>query len=399
MSKIIELEKESYGIIYMFRNKLTGHRYIGQTRFPEKRIKKHILGCNNAKKRNRQSLIHLAIKEYGIENFEISVLKYCDSQEEMNESEISYILEYNSFGGNGYNKACKGHTPNLYSEKEIKHFAKKSQGKKLPGAKAKYFCVYPARNEKFVLRMRVNRKHRTKTYDTEVQAAEAYDQVSLKAYGSEAILNFPEKREEYLKMDLESIYNFVITPPKKTNKYSRVVKQKNGRWRANPYTLKRYKTLHIGAFDTEEEAAQMSDKIMFYFDNSPPEKLNFPELVSTYDREELKEFFDKCIYPSPNRFKNNKSRGTRLVMKTWISCIPYKTRDLPISRRHETREDARNSLIEYLLEFLKDEPNIENLKHLNLFDRGVYFVENKKNLDNEFIVRVQRFYEHLMNNS
>lgn len=88
------------GIIYKITNKVNNKSYIGQTRYSlEFRWRQH-----QHKKDN--TYFHNAIKKYGVNNFELSVLEECDV-EQLNSREIFYIAKYNTFQ-EGYNLTIGG---------------------------------------------------------------------------------------------------------------------------------------------------------------------------------------------------------------------------------------------------------------------------------------------------
>jgi len=89
-------------IIYKVTNKINGKFYIGQTmRNLKKRIADHI------RKNNDGSYFHNALKKYGIDNFEWSIIEECDSKEELDEMEFHYIKQYDTYN-NGYNLTLGG---------------------------------------------------------------------------------------------------------------------------------------------------------------------------------------------------------------------------------------------------------------------------------------------------
>lgn len=94
------------GYIYKITNKINGKCYIGETTKddPNKRWKQH---KNTIKKGMGCPALGLAVKKYGIENFEFSILIICfDSDRFFYEKE--YIKKYNSYGENGYNMTYGG---------------------------------------------------------------------------------------------------------------------------------------------------------------------------------------------------------------------------------------------------------------------------------------------------
>lgn len=74
------------GYIYITENLLDGKRYIG------KRQKSSF----DASYYGSGLRLRRAIDKYGIENFKVSILKWCSSIEELNESEREFIKEYNA---------------------------------------------------------------------------------------------------------------------------------------------------------------------------------------------------------------------------------------------------------------------------------------------------------------
>jgi hypothetical protein len=94
-----------YGIIYKYTSP-SGHIYIGQTtNSPEMRRYQH----NRNAKLGSNTLFHIAIRKYGIDNFKYEILQEAFSKEELNKLELHYIETYNScyFNGSGYNMASK----------------------------------------------------------------------------------------------------------------------------------------------------------------------------------------------------------------------------------------------------------------------------------------------------
>lgn len=84
-------------IIYKVVNKINGMGYVGKTNGTlERRIKNHFY-------ENKNNYFGNALKKYGIENFEWSILCECFSQESANEKEKFYIKEHNTKKPFGYN--------------------------------------------------------------------------------------------------------------------------------------------------------------------------------------------------------------------------------------------------------------------------------------------------------
>ena len=91
--------------IYKATNKITGKSYIGfDSNWPHrKNAHKH------AAKRGSSFLFHKAIRKYGWENFEWSIIEQSDKHETLlKEKEEYYIRFYNTFYDNGYNMTYGG---------------------------------------------------------------------------------------------------------------------------------------------------------------------------------------------------------------------------------------------------------------------------------------------------
>ena len=96
--------------IYKITNLLNNKVYIGQSVHPEKRWWEH---QNHAKTNYDLYPIHLAIKKYGANNFEFTILEWT---EDYDNEEARLIKEYNSLVPNGYNIIKGGHSPIMIGE-------------------------------------------------------------------------------------------------------------------------------------------------------------------------------------------------------------------------------------------------------------------------------------------
>lgn len=87
-------------VVYVAKNKINGKCYIGKTnRSLEIRKKEHL---NEALCKNSSRYFHKAIRKYGEESFEWSVLLRCETQQQLNEAEVHLIKEHNTIE-TGYN--------------------------------------------------------------------------------------------------------------------------------------------------------------------------------------------------------------------------------------------------------------------------------------------------------
>ena len=97
--------------IYKITNTINGKFYIGQAIDIEERWKSHRRNSLNSKSKEYNYPLYRAIRKYGIENFSFEIVEEC-SIEELNEKEIYYIGEFNSYihaeNSQGYNMTLGG---------------------------------------------------------------------------------------------------------------------------------------------------------------------------------------------------------------------------------------------------------------------------------------------------
>ena len=98
--------------IYCYKNKINGHKYIGQTNNLKVRYSAHKSQAYNPNSKDYNCLFHQKIREYGLENFEFYVLEEIDKEdnEYVNEREQYWIQKENSLCryGQGYNQNTGG---------------------------------------------------------------------------------------------------------------------------------------------------------------------------------------------------------------------------------------------------------------------------------------------------
>lgn len=94
------------GCIYRILNIVNAKSYIGQTLYdnPNRRWNTH---KSNYTKLKHNEYIYRAMRKYGIEKFEFSIICKCET-EELNQLETKYIKEFNTFGKFGYNMTSGG---------------------------------------------------------------------------------------------------------------------------------------------------------------------------------------------------------------------------------------------------------------------------------------------------
>ena len=112
-NEILDNPTERYCEIYKIINLETGKVYVGQTvshilnhkRYRpygrEGRFKCHISEAFS-KKKNQSHYLNNAIRKYGVSDFVVELIEYCELNE-ANDREIHYIQHFNSLFPNGYN--------------------------------------------------------------------------------------------------------------------------------------------------------------------------------------------------------------------------------------------------------------------------------------------------------
>ena len=93
-------------IIYCYTNLINNKKYIGQTINPQQRFNAHKSAVTNTTSAEYDAPIHRAMRKYGYENFEYSVLAQLNDDRDidlLNEIERYYISKFDSRIPNGYN--------------------------------------------------------------------------------------------------------------------------------------------------------------------------------------------------------------------------------------------------------------------------------------------------------
>ena len=258
-------------IIYKITNRVNHKLYIGKTRRTiDIRLKEH-LGC----KGECLALIG-AIKKYGKEKFFIERVDEANSWEESKLLETKYIIDLKTLVPQGYNLSLECPSGAIVHKRTIEKMVKKLQGNQHTKKAPNYMGVRP-RGVSFEVRVKKNNICYRRSFSNELEAAEAYDKVILFLYGEHAKLNFIENLEVYLKLDLKEFFVFFCKKRELTSKYKGVSFHKGSKkWVAVIH--KNGKTLHIGLFNNEIDAAKQRD-IEHYKLYSNVDKLNFKDSI------------------------------------------------------------------------------------------------------------------------
>lgn len=135
-------------VIYKIQNKLDGKVYIGQTiNGINSRMRSHL----NSKNKNG---IDGALKKYGIDSFEITIVAKASSIYELNELEVKFIEDENCLAPNGYNlhTGGKNHTCSEITRERLRKSAtgrvvsEETKAKMVKAGKAKVFAEEHRKN-------------------------------------------------------------------------------------------------------------------------------------------------------------------------------------------------------------------------------------------------------------
>ena len=116
-------------IIYKITNKINNKSYVGQTtRSLKSRWKGH---CASAIKNKSNNLFHNAISKYGKDCFEIEIIGFANSKNELDILEKDLIIESKSLHPDGYNLKEGGVFDLKYSDYSRQKMSKAKIGSKL----------------------------------------------------------------------------------------------------------------------------------------------------------------------------------------------------------------------------------------------------------------------------
>lgn len=105
-------------VIYKAKNLINGKQYIGKTVYTmEIRMSKHISNLSTKKKSHYP--LYSAIKKYGKDNFEWTVIDNAETEDELNEKEIYWIKHYCTLSPNGYNLSLGGDGQTGFKHSEL----------------------------------------------------------------------------------------------------------------------------------------------------------------------------------------------------------------------------------------------------------------------------------------
>lgn len=118
--------KENTYIVYVHINKINGKKYVGLTKYGDNPNKRWRNGTHY-----EGTYFDRAIKKYGWDNFEHTILEKELTLEQANQKEKYYIKLYNSNNSDfGYNSTSGGDTEFTFTEETLKKLSKASKERK-----------------------------------------------------------------------------------------------------------------------------------------------------------------------------------------------------------------------------------------------------------------------------
>ena len=116
--------------IYKITNKINNKTYIGKSKNPSQRFKRHLYVSSHKDGAgpNQFQPIHAAIAKYGSDNFSLDIIDECDSETEIFIKEVYWISYYKSnmkkYSDTGYNltdggEGASGFSPSIETRNKI----------------------------------------------------------------------------------------------------------------------------------------------------------------------------------------------------------------------------------------------------------------------------------------
>jgi group I intron endonuclease len=322
--------------VYRITNKINGKIYIGQTNNPEKRFNQH----KNFKSKWCVSYISRAIQKYGEDNFTFEIIEGNESREYINKAEYDYINMFNSISPNGYNlkyELCGKITVHEDTKRKLSKINQGRKNKKIMNTKSsKYTGVWVDQRGEYHTSVRVNKIVVSRKFENELLAAEAYDKLVLYLFGDDARINFDDRREEFIKIDLETFYNEFIKTHH-TSKYNYVsCNKKKTKWRVRLDILKIPEKMRIDFISSEEEAAHIVDKFIIYYKLNKP--LNFPNFK--YD---LSNFSVQIEHWKQRLNQTSSEKGINCMKNGRWRAYYYNGKKQIVIGYFDSEEDAKNA--------------------------------------------------------
>jgi len=301
--------------------------------------------------------------------------------------EFEYINIFNSMVPNGYNYTKKTDSKIIFADSTRRLLSISSQKKIRPkgaSSTSKYFGVaLPRRSNHYATVMVFDGKRIRRSANSEMEAAEQYDKISIYLWGVDAKLNFPEKLSFYLSLDLDKNFSDFMSmkstakrityiPDENTKTIIAIKAQRAGKSKTE-YSSSKYigvrlpkngksftasiqfngKTYHKKVED-EIKAAELYDKMaLFWYGNCA--KLNFPQKLPSYMLENLEEINKEFISPIRKLSIYNFVTQHK-TSKKWVVSTKLYTDKLRLGLYESELEVAR--IVDYIIIYFKLEKSL-----------------------------------------
>ena len=194
-------------IVYLLTNTINGKIYVGKTK---RRLCSRMADHRYFAKRGCKFPISRAISKYGWESFTVRVIKECKTEIEMSNVETETIHSLNAADRTiGYNVCSEQQDHRFSNSTDWRRGQRRlSQGRRGNGM-SKYSKFVGARwwGNRWYCQCTIGGKNVSKVCSDEISAAVLYDKICLYHYGPNCNLNFSDRRSEYLKEDLRTVFD------------------------------------------------------------------------------------------------------------------------------------------------------------------------------------------------
>jgi len=222
------------GIIYKATNKINGKSYVGQTikGFSER------VSTHKYDQKNKNFPFQMALRKYGFDNFEWSIIKENINIEKLDDEEKEQIIVNNTMSPFGYNVTCGGNSKKVFSEESRKKMSEYAKNR-TQEHKNKLIVSRNGYVHSETTRMKISQKNKGKIVSKEI-----IDRISKKNTG--------KKRSEEMKKKF-SLRNAKKGINKNNTSGFKGVKKTGDGWQAI------FKGKRVGFFATPQEAAMAYD--------------------------------------------------------------------------------------------------------------------------------------------
>jgi group I intron endonuclease len=198
--------KKIISCVYCIENKINNKKYIGSTDNLRERWMNHRIDLRNNHHKNH--FLQADYNQYGLENFIFYILEEC-AVEELSNKEDEYIVKNKCmYYEDGYNINFGNKLDISVIEKIVAKtsgVSKRLKGKRRKNPTSKYLGVDLKNSGRYYARIYLNgTRYDLGSFQTELEAAMAYNEASLELLGWKAKLNIITEEEiENLWKDVE----------------------------------------------------------------------------------------------------------------------------------------------------------------------------------------------------